>query len=232
VNPPRQQLVLVGAGGLGRETAELVRAINAATPRWDLLGFVDDDPRLEGAAVAGLPVLGPIELVTTLDAAVAICTARPAVGCSRRALAERLGLPVGQLPALVHPAASLSNSTVVGPGSLVLAGVVATAQVTLGAHVVAMPQVVFTHDDLIGDYATLASGVRLGGGVRVAAEAYLGAGALVREGVTVGAAALVGMGAVVLGDVPSGEVWAGVPARRLAAEVSVASTAQDTGGRR
>ena len=132
VSPPRQQLVLVGAGGLGRETAELVRAINAATPRWDLLGFLDDDPRLEGAAVAGLPVLGPIDLALTMGAAVAICTARPAVGCSRRALADRLGLPAGQLPALIHPAASLSNSTVIGPGCLVLAGVVATAQVRLG----------------------------------------------------------------------------------------------------
>ena len=47
----------------------------------------------------------------------------------------------------------------------------------MGAHVVAMPQVVLTHDDVIEDYVTLASGVRLGGGVHVATEAYLGAGA-------------------------------------------------------
>ncbi len=225
----REQLVLLGAGGLGRETAEVVHAINARNPTWDLLGFLDDDPRLEGVSVAGLPVLGPISLAASLGAAVAVCTARPAVGCSRPALVERLGLEPDRRPALVHPGAWLSGSTQVGPGCIVLAGVVATAQVWLGTHVVVMPQVVLTHDDVVEDYATLASGVRLGGGVRVAREAYLGAGALVREGVTVGPAALVGMGAVVLEDVPPGEVWAGVPSRRLGREASVVGARQDGG---
>jgi acyl-[acyl carrier protein]--UDP-N-acetylglucosamine O-acyltransferase len=80
-----------------------------------------------------------------------------------------------------------------------------------------MPQAVLTHDDVVGDAATLASGVRLGGGVRVGPCAYVGAGALVREFVSIGEGALVGMGSVVLADVPPGEVWVGSPARRLRA---------------
>jgi acetyltransferase-like isoleucine patch superfamily enzyme len=38
---------------------------------------------------------------------------------------------------------------------------------------------------------------------------------LVREKLSIGAGAVVGMGSVVLQDVPAGEVWAGVPARRI-----------------
>jgi acetyltransferase-like isoleucine patch superfamily enzyme len=98
---------------------------------------------------------------------------------------------------------------------VLLAQVALTADVNLGAHVAVMPQVVLTHDDVVADCATIASGVRLGGGVRVARTAYLGAGALVRESLTIGAGALVGMGSVVLRDVPAGEVWAGNPARFL-----------------
>ena len=67
------------------------------------------------------------------------------------------------------------------------------------------------------DFATIASGVSLGGGARIGLAAYLGAGALIREKRTVGAFALVGMGAVVTRDVPSREVWAGIPARHLRA---------------
>jgi acetyltransferase-like isoleucine patch superfamily enzyme len=115
----------------------------------------------------------------------------------------------------VHPAASLAASTVVGAGSVVLAGVVATAAVRIGAHVAVMPGCVFTHDDVVEDYATFGAGVRLAGGVEVGEGAYVGSGALVRERLRVGAWSLVGMGSVVLADVPDAEVWAGVPARRL-----------------
>jgi acetyltransferase-like isoleucine patch superfamily enzyme len=78
-----------------------------------------------------------------------------------------------------------------------------------------MPSVVFTHDDVIEDFATIGSGARLAGGVTVGEGAYIGAGALIRERCHIGAWALVGMGAGVTGDVPGGEVWAGLPARRL-----------------
>jgi sugar O-acyltransferase (sialic acid O-acetyltransferase NeuD family) len=210
-----RDLALVGAGGLGRETAELVRAINAVEPTWRLVGFFDDDPVLQGTSIAGLPVLGPVADAAVAASAVALCTARPAVGCSRARLSEQLDLSPERAPALVHPSAELAPSTVIGAGAVVLAGVVATAEVSIGAHVVVMPQTVLTHDDRVDAFVTIASGVRLGGGVHVEREAYLGAGAMVREGCRIGAAALVGMGSVVLGDVPAGQTWAGVPARRL-----------------
>ena len=98
---------------------------------------------------------------------------------------------------------------------MLLAHCVLTAAVRVGAHTAVMPQAVLTHDDEVGDFATVGSGVRLGGGVRLERGAYVGAGALVREYAVVGAWSLVGMGAMVLGDVPPGEVWIGGPARRL-----------------
>jgi sugar O-acyltransferase (sialic acid O-acetyltransferase NeuD family) len=156
---------------------------------------------------------------------------------------RRLALPAGRYATVVHPAASVAESCAVGPGSVLLAHCALTAAVRLGAHVAVMPHTVLTHDDEVGDFATLASGVRLGGGVRVGTGAYVGAGALVREHAVVGDWSLVGMGAVVLGDVPPGEVWAGSPARRLreaaapaepggppAAGVGAAPAAGRTGG--
>ena len=82
-------------------------------------------------------------------------------------------------------------------------------------HVAVMPAVVLTHDDRIGDGVTFGAGVRVAGGVTIEDAAYLGSGALLRENLTVGSGAVVGMGAVVTRSIPAGEVWAGVPARRL-----------------
>jgi acetyltransferase-like isoleucine patch superfamily enzyme len=78
-----------------------------------------------------------------------------------------------------------------------------------------MPHVVITHDDEIADGVTFAAGASLGGGVTIGECAYLGQGSLVRESLSIGAGAVVGMGSVVLQNVPAGEVWAGVPARRI-----------------
>jgi sugar O-acyltransferase (sialic acid O-acetyltransferase NeuD family) len=221
--------VIVGAGGFARETAEAVRAINAVTPRWELLGYVDDNADLKGVEIQGLPVLGPVAMVQDLDSAsVVVCTGRPDNYFSRKRIVGRLELPPGRYATVVHPTAHLAPSTSVGRGSVILAGVVTTASVHIGRHVMVMPGAVFTHDDHLANFVTVASRVCLGGGVRIGEGAYLGAGALVRESRTIGAWALVGMGAVVTENIPRREVWAGVPARKMS-DVDVPA---DIGSRR
>ncbi|MFI5937448.1 NeuD/PglB/VioB family sugar acetyltransferase [Actinoplanes sp. NPDC051494] len=204
-------LIIVGAGGFARETAA---AAVAAGRR--VLGFADDDPALHGTVRSGLPILGGVaEVVGTYDAAVVVCVGNPRDYTARKRIVDRLGLTPDRYATVIHPAASLGSGSVVGPGSVLLAGTVLTADVVVGSHVAVMPQAVLTHDDRVLDYATIASGVRLGGGAVLDTGAYVGSGALIREGVTVGAWSLVGMGSVVLRDIPSGEVWAGNPARLL-----------------
>jgi sugar O-acyltransferase (sialic acid O-acetyltransferase NeuD family) len=208
-------LLLVGSGGFGRETAQAVHALNASGGgAWRLLGYVDDNPERHGTMVAGSVVLGGRDVLRQRpDAAVVVCTGRPGDYTSRVRIVGELGLPPERYATIVHPSAAVSASSSLGPGCVLLAHVALTAGVRVGAHVAIMPQATLTHDDVIGDFVTIASGARLGGGARVGPAAYIGAGATIGEGRTVGAFALVGMGAVVTRDVPPREVWAGVPAR-------------------
>ncbi|MEV7966775.1 acetyltransferase [Sphaerisporangium sp. NPDC088356] len=207
-------LLIVGAGGFARETAQAVEAINDISPTWELLGYLDDDPGKHGTVLDGVPVLGGSdEALKRDDARIVVCTGNSRDYASRARIVARFGLPPERYATLVHPGASVSRSSTIGPGSVVLAQVVLTASVTVGAHVSVMPHVTLTHDDVVGDYVTLAAGARLAGGVHVGRGAYIGSGALVRETLTIGSYALVGMGSVVLRDVPARQVWAGVPAR-------------------
>jgi sugar O-acyltransferase (sialic acid O-acetyltransferase NeuD family) len=214
-------LLVVGAGGFARETVQLLQRhadVGPGGERYAVTGFLDDDTDRHGTYVDGVPVLGPAELAADHAArggAVLACVGSPATPASRQRLVERLELPDEAWATVVHPLASVSGDSSVGPGSVLHAGVVLTAAVRLGRHVAVMPHVVFTHDDEVADAATFGAGVRLAGGVVVGAAAYLGSGALVREGRRIGAGALVGMGSVVLRDVPPASVWAGNPARPL-----------------
>lgn len=209
-------LAIFGAGGFARETAELVHAINDRAPTWELLGFVDDDRALTGRMVSGLPVLGTSEWVHEHpDAAIVVCVGSPRNYASRAAVVERLGLTYDRYPCLVHPAAVVPSSVLLGAGTVVHATSVFTVDVQVGAHVAVMPGVILTHDDTVGDYVTFGAGVRVAGAVTIETGAYVGSGALLREAITVGAWSLIGMGSVVTRSIPAGQVWAGVPAHFL-----------------
>jgi sugar O-acyltransferase (sialic acid O-acetyltransferase NeuD family) len=210
------QLLILGSGGFAREAAEAARSEAEASGRWQLLGFLDDDPALQGKSFEGVPVLGPLESLAAYPGALVVaCMGHPGNFFTRKRVVQRLGLPPERWGTIVHPAACLASSTEIGGGCVVLAGVVTTAAVRIGQHVAMMCATVLTHDDEIGDYTTFGAGVRLAGRVRVREGAYVGSSALVRQDLVVGEWSLIGMGAVVTHPVPPGEVWAGVPARRL-----------------
>jgi sugar O-acyltransferase (sialic acid O-acetyltransferase NeuD family) len=217
MSPALPELVIAGAGGFARETAAAVQAVNAVRPTWRLRGFLDDNPDLHGTTRSGVPILAGLDAVSGAlsSAQVVVCVGNPRDYQARERIVARLGLPDERYATVVHPSATVASGCQVGVGTVLLAQVATTVDVRIGRHVAVMPQVVLTHDDVIDDFATIASGVRLGGGVHIGRGGYLGAGALIRESVHIGAWSLVGLGSVVLSDVPAGEVWIGCPARFL-----------------
>ncbi len=208
--------MIVGAGGFARETAQAVAAINAVRPTWRLLGFLDDDPLLHGRRVDGLPVIGGTDLMYSLpNARVVVCVGNPRNYLTRARIVERLGLPADRYATICILPPMVSGDSVIGPGSVLLAQAVLTAAVTVGAHVAVMPHAVLTHDVTVDDFATIASGVRFGGGVRVRARRVPRLrGADPRAGQD--RRLVTGRhGSVVLQDIPAGQVWVGNPARKL-----------------
>lgn len=200
-------LLLVGASGLAREV--LAAGITG------VVGILDDDAERHGTEVGGVPVLGRTALAAERDDDLLLCFGP---GTTRRQVARRLsraGVDEDRYATYAARSARIGRTCEVAPGSILLDGVVVTADARLGRHVVIMPNSTITHDDDLCDFVTIAAGVAVGGGVRIGRGAYLGMNASVRQGVTVGRDATIGMGAVVLSDVPEGETWAGVPARRL-----------------
>ena len=208
-------IVIIGAGGLGREVHDIVEAMNAAGADWDFLGFVDGSPdRAELLQERG-ELLGSDETLGRLPAGTRFVVA---IGDNevRRRVAERAeaaGL-VGAV--LVHPRATIGPRGVeLGPGTVVAAGAAITTNVTIGRHVRVDQNATVAHDCRLGDFVAVSPGANLSGTVTLADGVAVGTNASVIQGVTIGLGAVVGAGAVVIRDVEAGLTVAGVPAAPL-----------------
>ncbi len=169
---------------------------------------------LDGVPVAVKDVLATEGMPTTCGSRI-LEGWRPPYDATVTTRLRDAGISDDRFETFVARSVRIGTTSVVGAGSIVLDGTVVTADAALGRHVVVMPNCTITHDDVLGDFSTLAAGVSLGGGVRVGEGAYVGMNASVRQEVRIGEWTTVGMGAVVLDDVPDAQIWAGVPARPL-----------------
>jgi sugar O-acyltransferase (sialic acid O-acetyltransferase NeuD family) len=204
-------LVIVGAGGHGRETLDVVEAMNdAGTADWNFVGFIDDGEVLKdrldrrGAAVVAQDELDPERVRYVIG------IGRPA---TRESVAERMTL-AGFVPAsLVHPDASIGSDVRMAEGVVLAAGARVTTNVSLERHAQLNVGAVVSHDCEVGAFVTFSPGTFVNGECRVGDRVFFGTGAIVTPRLRIGADAKVGAGAVVLDDVPEGTTVVGVPAR-------------------
>lgn len=205
-----KDLVIVGSGGHGRELLDTVLALNSAQAAWNVLGFVDDDPRHpERLERLGLAVLGDVDWLVRNP-----CTYALGIGTSsvREALSARLDAAGMEPATLVHPSAHVGPDVRLGQGVVVYDRCTITTNVSIGAHTHLNVGCAVQHDSVVGDFVQFSPGVLVNGDCALGDRVFLGTGAIVTRGNRVGDDAVVGAGAVVLADVVAGTRVVGVPA--------------------
>lgn len=123
-------------------------------------------------------------------------------------------------PTKVYSTAKIGKDVNIGTFCEIGNNVVIGDRVRIGAMTFIPEGVVIEDDAWIGPRVTFSNDTYPPSGrdqwktTVIKKYARLGAGVCVLPGVTIGENALIGMGSVVTKDVPAGEKWAGVPARR------------------
>ncbi len=113
----------------------------------------------------------------------------------------------------IHDQCAISNGTLIGKGTSIMAGVVINTSVYVGLGCIINTKASIDHDCLINDYVNIGPGCTLTGGVRIGALSNIGAGAIIIPNISVGERCVIGAGAVVIDDIPDGCLAVGNPAR-------------------
>src|SRR5690606_12550272 len=187
-----EPIVIVGVGGHGREVEHLIRAINDVRATWTVAGFADDAPSEENLRLVDLleaRYLGTVE--DLLDGPAGTYVVGIGTGEVRRRVDERMTQAGWQAAVLVHPAASIGHDVVLGPGSVVCAGVTATTNIRCGRHVHLNRTVAIGHDSVLDDYVTVHPLSSVSGTVHLEESVTIGTTAAVLQNLTVGAGAVV-----------------------------------------
>ena len=206
------RIVIVGAGGFGREVLDIVEAINEAGGSLEFIGFLDDGPVDEDRlARRNATRIGDVSDLAAVDGRYVIGIGD---GRIRQRVAEKLSGIVSEPATLVHPACTVGGDVEIAPGSILTAGCRVTTNVRIGRHVQLHVNSTVGHDTLLDDFVSVYPGATVSGDVHLGIGVTVGTGANVLPRLTIGDWATVGAGAVVTRDVGSGETVTGVPARR------------------
>lgn len=200
-------LAILGASGHGKVLADI-----AELTGWDKVVFFDDawpETQRNGA----WEVVGNTQkLLATLSDYNGVIVA---IGNNsiRQSKFRQLKDAGAKIISLIHPSATVSRYSTIGPGSVVMAGAVINPFCTIGSGAIINTCSSVDHDCTLGDMVHICPGAKLAGGITVGDRAWVGIGSSVRQLISIGSDTLVGAGSVVVKDILENTTVMGVPAK-------------------
>lgn len=208
-----RRLVIIGAGGFGREMLAWAQQSTQIGRDWEIKGFIDDNLNALDGKSPRAPLLGRIADYAPAVEDVFIC----ALGVPefKKRCSELIAQRGGVFTQLFHRTAVVGHNVEMGEGVVLCPFVVVSANNRLGRGVALNLHATVDHDANVGDWSQINCHCDLTAAVEVGSEVFLGSRVSVIPNVKIGDRAFVGAGSVVLRDVPAGAKVVGSPARRI-----------------
>jgi sugar O-acyltransferase (sialic acid O-acetyltransferase NeuD family) len=209
-----EKIVIVGAGGFGREVKMLIDQINRYEHKYEFLGYYDDGFTI-GSTINNNLVLGSIDDLAKNDEIISVVVAIGAPDIKRK-IVEKLTRSTISFPTLIHPSVLLGDEFVsIGNGCIICAGTIITCNIEIKDFVILNLMCTVGHDTVIGSYASFMPSVNISGEVIIHEEVYVGTGAKIINQLEIGRQTIVGAGAVVSKTLPEKCTAVGIPAKPI-----------------
>lgn len=195
-----KKLYIIGAGGFGREVLQWIKDINKVSPRWEIAGFLDDDPdALEGYPCDARIVGGITDHEIRSDEEFVLCIANPSV---KQQIAEDYLRRGAVFPVIIHPTTVLTDYTEYGEGTILWPYAKIAVNSRCGRFCTILSRDI-GHDINIGDYCFIATNTTMLRNITVGDRVFIASNAVIANDVTIGDDAYIGMGSIVMKDVPA-----------------------------
>lgn len=200
------KLLILGAGGHGKVVAEAALLMK----QWDEIAFLDD--RAELVEVLGFKVIGPLKDCNFLKEKYPYAFVATGNNKLRLEWINNL-LNLGyKVPVIKHPKSVISNFSIIGEGTAVMAGAIVNASSIIGRGCILNTNCSIDHDCILEDGVHISPGAYVGGTVKIGACTWVCIGSCIKNNVSIGRDSIIAAGAIVINDIPDGALAAGVPA--------------------
>lgn len=209
-----KQIVIIGAGGFGREVLWLIERINAKEMTWEIKGYIDDGIKA-GTQINGYPVLGGIDYLQKVEEQIAVACA---IGSSqtRKKIIEKISHKKNiEFPNLIDPDVQMSNYIELGRGNIICAGSILTVNISICNFTILNLNCTVGHDVILNSFVTVYPNVNVSGCVSIGERTEIGTGTKIIQGKTIGEDIVIGAGAVVVRDIDIPGTYVGVPVKAV-----------------
>jgi sugar O-acyltransferase (sialic acid O-acetyltransferase NeuD family) len=209
-----KDVIIIGAGGFGREVKSLINDINrASTERvYNILGFVDDGIK-EGTKIHEFLVLGGIAYLKTLKIKPSLVFGLGSPNIKKIIYND---LFTYDFPNIIHPSVSLEGYNIIlGKGNVICKGTILTCDISLANFITLNLSCTVGHDTIINNFCSFMPSVNISGEVLINEGVYIGTGAKIINRLEIGANAIIGAGSVVTKKIPSNCTAIGIPAKPI-----------------
>ena len=207
----KQDLIILGAGDVGGFLAQNLELFNE---KYNLLGFLDDDPPKLNKSLYGSTVIGTIASLDKFPKGVAV-----AIGIASPRIKAIIVKKISHLPLLfpsfIAKNAWLSNNVKIGKGVIIYPGVSINHGSVINDFVIINMNCALGHDANIGPFCSLAPGVNFGGFTKIGEGVEIGIGVCTIQGITVGDGAIIGGQTMLIKDVSEYTKIVGVPGKKI-----------------
>ena len=211
-----KDIVIIGAGGLAKEVAFLIKDINEKKKQWNILGFIDKNEKNIGIKLNGIPIIGTDEWLMKYGKSISI-----AFGIGETGLIKKLSInysknDIFEFPNLIHPnAVGDWDNISLGVGNIICANNVFTTSIHIGNFNYFNLSCTLGHDSIIGNYNVITPTVNISGGVKMEDEILLGTGSQILQNINICSNCVVGAGSVVIKSISKPGTYIGIPAKNI-----------------